>query len=94
MRIFEVKDKTGRKIYLTKERWTHINIEHPEVSHYFFILEEVLTNPLRITDYEYDEKVKYYYRYLKNVKKYLLLIVKYLNGEGYIITSYIIGKIK
>ena len=94
MRIFEVKDKTGRKIYLTKERWTHINIEHPEVSHYFFILEEVLTNPLRITDYENDEKVKYYYRYLKNVKKYLLLIVKYLNGEGYIITSYIIGKIK
>ena len=31
-KIFEIKDKTGRKIYLTKERWKHICEEHPDVS--------------------------------------------------------------
>jgi len=34
MRIFEVKDKTKRKIYLTKERWSHITVEHPEITGY------------------------------------------------------------
>ena len=29
--IFEVKDKTGRKIRLTREQWNHIKAEHPEI---------------------------------------------------------------
>ena len=94
MKIFEVKDKTGRIIYLTKERWSHINIEHPELSQYIFKLEEVLQKPLKIMDHEEDEKVKYYYQFIKEKAKFILLVVKYLNGEGYIITSYLIDKIK
>jgi len=30
-KIFEVQDKTGRKIRLPKDRWNHIRIEHPEI---------------------------------------------------------------
>ena len=29
--IFEIIDKTGRKIKLTKEQWKHIKREHPEI---------------------------------------------------------------
>ena len=29
--VFEIIDKSGRKIILTKERWRHIRKKHPEV---------------------------------------------------------------
>ena len=32
--IFEVIDKTGRKIHLSKERWSHITMIHSEMSSY------------------------------------------------------------
>ena len=30
--IFEVIDKTGRKIRLTKKQWSHITTKHPDLS--------------------------------------------------------------
>lgn len=29
--VFEIIDKSGRKIHLTKERWTHIRKKHLEI---------------------------------------------------------------
>ncbi len=94
MRIFESKNKSGRNIYLTKERWLHINKEHPEVSNYFKNFEDILINPTKIVDYPYDKDMKYYYKYFKERKSYLLVIVKYLNGEGFIVTSYFVRNIQ
>ena len=95
--VFEVIDKSGRKIHLSKERWRHINTEHPELANYFEELKETLVNPSKITTYIYDENIKYYYKYLKEpnlTTKYLLVIVKYLNGKGFIITAYFMRNIK
>lgn len=95
--VFEIKDKSERKIHLSKERWNHINQEHPEISEYAEEIKETLENPTKITDYSFDENVKYYYKYFKDRKssaKYLLTIVKYLNGGGFIITAYFVGSIK
>jgi len=95
--IFEVKDKSGRRIHLSGERWLHINQEHPEVADYLEELEETIKNPAKITTHSIDENVKYYYQYFKNREspaKYLLLIVKYLNGHGFIITAYFVKSIK
>ena len=95
--VFEITDKSGRKIHLSKERWTHINEEHPEISPYLEELHEVLRKPDKITSFEFDDDVRYYYRYLKQRKhaaKYLLVIVKYLNEEGFIITAYFVKSIK
>ncbi len=97
MRVFETRDKSGRYIYLTDERWKHINEEHPEVAHYLQELENTILNPTKITSYEYNDLIKYYYKYFKHKKgssKYFLIIVKYLNGEGYIITAYFVRYIK
>ena len=95
-RIFESKDKSGRNIYLTDERWKHINKDHPEVAPYLEEIKETLKNPIKITAYEFDENVKYYYKYFKEREKakYLLVIVKYLNNYGFIITAYFVRYIK
>ena len=44
--IFEVIDKTGRKIRLSKERWKHIRMEHPEIVNSEDI-EEVIKKPIK-----------------------------------------------
>ena len=94
MVVLEVIDKSGRKIYLTDERWKHI-LKHPEMQDKQAIerIKESLVKPLKVVDV--DEDVKYYYKYYKNMKskaKYLRTIVKYLNGEGFVISSYFIEK--
>ena len=97
MRIFEIIDKSGKIIYLTNERWGHINEEHPEIFLYLNYFEDILKNPTKIKVYECDESISYYYKYFKNrdaSAKYLLLIVKYLNGEAFIITAYFVRNIK
>ena len=95
--IFEVEDKSGRKIHLSDERWKHLNQEHPEVAPYLEDIKETLKNPVKITTYEFNENVRYYYKYFKERKseaKYLLVIVKYLNDHGFIITAYFVKNIK
>ncbi|HLC32968.1 MAG TPA: hypothetical protein VJJ82_04025 [Candidatus Nanoarchaeia archaeon] len=76
MSILEVKDKTGRAIHLSIERWKHISHEHPELVSYFQEFGSVLQNPLRIGDDEFDERVKYYYKHVKELARHILLIVR------------------
>ena len=60
-------------------------------------IKDTLINPVKIADYLLKKNVKYYYRYYKNKKskaKYLRVVVKYINGEGFIITSYYVEKIR
>ena len=95
--VFEVRDKSGRKIHLSKERWKHIIHEHPDVANKLYEIEEVIKNPLKIRESKYDANVRFYYKYYKDSKqksKYILVAVKYLNGEGYIITSFYVTKIR
>lgn len=91
--IFETSDKTGRKIYLTKERYAHI-LSHSEMQDKIEEIIGTLKYPLKITDYSLEKDVKYYYKYIKSEKMYLRVIVKYLNGKGFIITTYLIDKIR
>lgn len=46
--IFEITDKTGRRIYLSKERWNHITTKHPYMSDYLEKVEETTRIPLKI----------------------------------------------
>jgi len=51
--IFEIKDKTSRRIYLTKERWRHVKRKHPEIVNVEEI-EETVRNPDKITSSKLD----------------------------------------
>ena len=92
-KILEIKDKTGRKIYLTDERWTHI-LKHPEMANQLGRIEETLMHPNKITTIVQDKDVRFYFRFYKDRKEFLFISVKYLNGDGYIITSFYTDKIK
>jgi hypothetical protein len=97
MRFLEARDKYGKLVYLTKERWIHITTEHPEVSPYLQELGEILANPVKIASYDHDPKIKYCYKYYKHrpgAAKYILIIINYLNGEGFIITAYFVRNIQ
>ncbi len=91
--MLEIKDKTGRKIRLTKESWKHITNEHPEITD-FEEIKQTLINPLTIKTSTYNTDVRWYYRLNKERKRYLMVSVKYLNGEGFVITAYYMRKIK
>lgn len=92
--IFEIFDKTRRKLRLTMERWKHIAQEHPNIENIDEI-KEALISPTRIKPSHYDsEEVSYYYRYNKEKRRYLMIAVKYLNGDGFIITAYYTRNIK
>ena len=95
MHIIEVKDKSGRNIYLTDERWKHIS-KHPEMQDKFALerIKETLMIPNVITQDKYDIKKYVYYRFYKDRGRHLLVSVKYLNGNGFIISSFDTDKIR
>jgi len=93
MIIFRINDKTNREIRLTKIGWKHISREHPKIN-----IEEIkntLTSPDIIKPSIYDPKnVKWYYKFDKNKKRYIMVSVKYLNNEGFIITAFYVNRIR
>ena len=93
--MFEVIDKSGRKIRLTKKQWNHICVEHPRIKDPEEI-KRALVNPIEIRLHESSNDVCDYYTYFKNLKsdsKYLKVVVKYLNGDGFVITAYFVRRI-
>mgnify|MGYP001582111572 CR=1 FL=1 len=90
--IFEIKDKSGRKIHLSNERWKHIVTEHSKLANKIENIKDTISSPLIIGKSKYDENVRYYQKYYKKLSKYLLVSVKYLNGEGFVITAFYTAK--
>ncbi len=96
IKIFETKDRTNRIIYLSEERWKHIVQQHEEMHDLLSIerIKDTLLNPNIIISDNYDLNKKFYFRYYKDKREYLFISVKYLNGKGFIITSFYTDKIK
>ena len=93
--MLQVRDKTGRIISMSRERYQHI-CKHPELRNRLEDVQSALTNPLKISQYGLDAQVRYYYTYHKHHRshaKYLRVVVKYLNGTGFIITAYFVERI-
>jgi|SRR3989338_1242109 len=94
--IFEIIDKTDRKIRLTKKQWTHITFPsspHAYMTNYLEYIKQTLINPNKIVSSLYDEMKANYYKYYKEKGKHLRVAVKYINGEGFVITSYFVKNI-
>ena len=92
--IFELIDKTRRRVRLTKERWEHI-LEHKGMENYLEDIKIMIERPEKIVPHD-DASVNDYYKYYKHKKsknKFLKVVVKYLNGDGYILSAYFVPKI-
>jgi len=95
MDIFIVKDKTGREIRFSHERLKHV-LRHSHMHEYREEIRHTLKEPLTIRVEEEKENVIYFYREYKErdpAERYLLVAVKYLNGNGFIITSFFTNRI-
>lgn len=89
--ILEIADKTGRKIRLTQTQFQHILRKHPMMVNYLEEVKQTLQKPDKIIESTLEEEARYYYRYFKHrasPSKFLLVVVKYLNGEGFIISTH------
>ncbi len=92
--VFEVTDKSGRKIRLTKERWSHITTKHPDIAGKEDDIKGLLEKPDLILHHEFNDNMRNYYKYDKQEKAYLLVSVKYLNGKGFVATAFYTTKIR
>ena len=75
--VFEITDKTKRKIHLSEERWNHI-LKHTDIT--INNLEDIKTtliSPASIILQALDESKSNYYLYMKERKSYLLVGVKH-----------------
>nr|MBI4156490.1 hypothetical protein [Candidatus Woesearchaeota archaeon] len=93
--VFEIVDKTGRKIRLTKERWKHINLRHPYMTNYLKEVEETIKSPQKIISHDMGDLFDYYnyFKHKKGKLKFLKAVVKYLNGKGFILSAYFVTHI-
>ena len=67
--VFQIKDKTGKLVYLTKERHKHI-LKHPKMHDQIDVIKDIIRNPTIIRFNEDDVKVIYYYKDYKPKDKY------------------------
>lgn len=89
--LFEIETQIG-KIRTTKSYWEIITHKHPEVRNLLDTIKKVLEHPDQIRKSKVDKHV---YLFYKKLEKYSLAIVtKKINNEGFVITSYLTGKIK
>ena len=86
--LFEVIDIFGKKIRTTESYWEKIKqVKHRELKYGISEVKKVLTKPDEVRRSVTDVTI---YLYAKRVDEYDILIVavKILNGEGFIVTSY------
>ncbi|MFH1917503.1 MAG: PBECR2 nuclease fold domain-containing protein [Nanoarchaeota archaeon] len=91
--VFEINDKSGRRIHLSKERWSHITIKHKDMSDKLEDIKKTLINPILIVAHRYDDAMRNYFLYYRLEGDYLLVSVKYLNGEGFVATAFMTERI-
>lgn len=86
MNIFVILDRQGRQIRLTAERWKHIATRHPELSNKIEEIKQTITTPSFQVQDRADKQLYYHHSFMKTENMYLVIAVKYLNGEGFVIT--------
>ena len=83
-------DHKGRNIRLSDERWNHINERHPETRGKEKSLEETISTPDFIQEGDNGEflAIKKYKKTPITDDKYLVVIYKLRNKDGFLITAY------
>jgi hypothetical protein len=90
---FEVTSSLGKRIRVSNSYWNFIiTIKHPMMAGKEELVKDTLINADEVRRSNKDRSVFIYYKRLKG--RFAAVVCKHLNGEGYIITTYITGKIK
>jgi len=83
----------GKRITVTEDYWQKIiTIKHPSMAGRDAEVQEALTDPDEVRESRSDTQVKLYYRGFLNL--HLCVVVKHLNGDGFVVTTYLTDRIK
>ena len=87
--IFAVHSVLQRRIRLTGTQWRHIR-KRRELHDQLGNMQETLSSPDAVFYVPYEDAHHYYKFYSQTPvgSKYMLVIVKHLNGEGFVITCF------
>jgi len=94
--VFEVRAYDRRRVRLTEVQWLHMVFFHPEVESEQVKIGEVLENPEVVVEGA-TKDTRICYRFFKSTpvaSKYLAVVVKVLNKEGFIITGYFTERVR
>lgn len=90
---FSVRSVLGKEIRTTRNYWELIvRIKHPGLTRVEGKVKKVLLSPDQVRQSSRDTSVYLYYR--REGKYYLCIVVKHLDGEGFLITSYLTDRVK
>mgnify|MGYP001564535690 CR=1 FL=1 len=90
---FEVISALGKKIRVTKNYWNKIiETKHSLMKGKEALVKETLKKSAQIRISNKDASVYLYYKKING--DYSCVVAKHLNGEGFIITTYITDRIK
>ena len=95
--MFEVISKLDKNVRLTEIQWKHISERHKEFNkNQIPKIIETLKNPDFVLFSTVENNYHYYKLFRKTpvTTKYLLAVVKHLNGEGFIITIFFVQNIR
>ena len=94
--VFEVVAYDGTRIRLTEAQWLHMVFFHPEMEGEQEKMKEVLRSPeVVVQGATVDTRVCYkFYPSTPVASKYLAVVIKVLNGEGFIITGYFTERVR
>jgi hypothetical protein len=86
------KSKLGRKIRVSQNYWDYIiRVKHAELEGLETEIKEALRSPIEVRKSKKDPSVYLYYHPFGN--KFISVVTKHLNGEGFIITAYLTRRI-
>jgi hypothetical protein len=88
-RLFEVASKLERRIRVSKSYWDYIvNVKHPSMRGLEESVRSSLTGLVEIRRSRRDRSVHLYYGRFEG-ELLVCTVVKFLNGDGFVITAYL-----
>lgn len=90
---FEVTSSLGKRVRISDEYWqTIIETKHPVMAGQEELVKLALTRPEQVRRSKKDVTVHLHYR--RSDSHYCCVVVKHLNGDGFVVTAYLTDKIK
>lgn len=90
---FEVNCSLGKKIRTSDDYWKKIvSTKHPGMERHEELVKQTLTNPEEVRRSKKEAAIHLYYR--KSNGYYCCVVAKHLNGDGFVVTTYMTDRIR
>ena len=86
--LFDVDTPLGFRVHTTRNYWQfHVSEKHPDMQDRLHDVTDALGNPDEVRRSVQDDDVYLFYQ-LEYPGRYICVVAKRLNGEGFLLTAY------